>query len=64
VNDNKIEWHYIDPHFCACKHALPCSGTGPQQNGYIKSLIGSLRDECLNEEPFDNLADARRSLAS
>jgi putative transposase len=35
----------------------------PQQNGYIESYNGSLRDECLNEEIFDSLADARRTLA-
>ena len=35
----------------------------PQQNGYIESFNGSLRDECLNEEIFDSLADARRKLA-
>ena len=35
----------------------------PQQNGYIESFNGSLRDECLNEEIFDMLADARRTLA-
>ena len=50
ANDNKVEWHYIDP-------------GKPQQNGYIKSFNGSLRDECLNEEIFDSLADARRTLA-
>ena len=44
------EWHYIDP-------------GKPQQNGYIESFNGSLRDECLNEEIFDSLADARRKLA-
>ena len=32
-------------------------------NGYIESFNGSLRDECLNEEIFDSLADARRKLA-
>jgi len=50
ANDNKVEWHYIDP-------------GKPQQNGYIESFNGSLRDECLNEEIFDTLADARRILA-
>ena len=35
----------------------------PQQNGFIESFNGSLRDECLNEEIFDSLADARRTLA-
>ena len=50
VNDDKVEWHYIDP-------------GKPQQNGYIESFNGSLRDECLNEETFDSLVDARRKLA-
>lgn len=35
ANDNGVEWHYIDP-------------GKPQQNGYIESFNGSLRDECLN----------------
>ena len=48
--ENGVEWHYIDP-------------GKPQQNGYIESFNGSLRDECLNEEIFDCLADARRKLA-
>jgi len=47
---NKVAWHYIDP-------------GKPQQNGFIESFNGSLRDELLNEELFDNLADARRKLA-
>ena len=50
ANDNGVEWHSIDP-------------GKPQQNGYIESFNGSLRDECLNEEIFDSLADARRMLA-
>jgi putative transposase len=50
ANDNKVEWHCIDP-------------GKPQQNGYIESFNGSLRDECLNEEIFDSLAEARRKLA-
>ncbi len=50
AKDNKVEWHYIDP-------------GKQQQNGYIRSFNGSLRDECLNEEIFDSLADARRKLA-
>jgi putative transposase len=41
---NEIEWHYIDP-------------GKPQQNGFIESFNGSLRDEFLNEELFDSLAD-------
>ena len=31
--------------------------------GLIESFDGSLRDECLNEEIFDSLADARQKLA-
>ncbi|MBU3262222.1 IS3 family transposase [Roseovarius sp. PS-C2] len=50
ANDNNVEWHYIDP-------------GKPQQNAFIESFNGSLRDELLNEEMFDNLDDARRKLA-
>lgn len=50
ANDNNFEWHYTDP-------------GKPQQNAFIKSFNGSLRDECLNEEMFDRLDDARRKLA-
>ena len=50
AKDNDVEWHYIDP-------------GRPQQNAFIESFNGSLRDECLNEEIFDSLADARRKLA-
>ena len=47
---NGVAWHYIDP-------------GKPQQNPFIESFNGSLRDECLNEEMFESLADARRNLA-
>jgi putative transposase len=50
AKDRGVEWHYIDP-------------GKPQQNAFIESFNGSLRDECLNEELFDSLADARRKLA-
>ena len=50
ANDNKVDWHDIDP-------------GKPQQNAFIESFNGSLRDECLNEEMFDSLDDARRKLA-
>ena len=49
ANDNGGAWHYIYP-------------GKPQQNGYIESFNGSLRDEFLNEEIFDSLDDARRKL--
>ena len=32
----------------------------PQQNAYIESFNGKLRDECLNEHWFSNLREARR----
>ena len=50
AGDTGVAWHYIDP-------------GKPQQNGLIESFNGSLRVECLNEEIFDSLADARQKLA-
>ena len=50
AGDTGVAWHYIDP-------------GKPQQNGLIESFNGSLRDECLNDEIFDSLADARQKLA-
>ena len=50
ANENDVDWHYIDP-------------DKPQQNAFIESFNGSLRDELLNEELFDSLDDARRKLA-
>ncbi len=50
AGDTGVSWHHIDP-------------GKPQQNGLIESFIGSLRDECLDEEIFDSLADARQKLA-
>jgi putative transposase len=35
----------------------------PVENGYIESFNGRLRDECLNVEWFDSLADAQQKLA-
>ncbi len=31
----------------------------PQQNGFVESFNGQFRDECLNEEVFSSLAEAR-----
>jgi len=42
-----VRLHFIDP-------------GKPQQNGFIESFNGKLRDECLNEHWFLSLADARR----
>ncbi|SES35483.1 Integrase core domain-containing protein [Tranquillimonas rosea] len=47
---NRVLWHYIAP-------------GKPQQNAFIESFNGSLRDELLNEESFDTQDDARRKLA-
>jgi putative transposase len=35
-----------------------------QQNGYVESFNGKLRDECLNVSWFENLWDARRKIAA
>ena len=45
--ENRVEWHYIAP-------------GKPQQNGFMESFNGKLRDECLNEHVFSSLAQARR----
>ena len=47
--DRQIEWHYIAP-------------GKPQQNGYVESFNGRLRDECLNETLFASLSHARSVL--
>ena len=45
-NRTGVAWHYIAP-------------GKPQQNGFVESFNGKFRDECLNEEVFANLAEAR-----
>jgi putative transposase len=45
--DNAVEWHYIAP-------------GKPMQNGFVESLNGRLRDECLNEHLFRTLPAARQ----
>ena len=47
---NDADWHYINP-------------GKPQQDGFIESFNGSLRDELLNEEIFDMLDEACCKLA-
>ena len=44
-----LDWHYIAP-------------GKPQQNAFVESFIGRLRDELLNEEIFADLGHARRLL--
>jgi len=47
----RVTWHYIEP-------------GKPVQNAYIESFNSRLRDECLNEHAFLNLAEAREIIAS
>jgi len=42
-----VGWHYIAP-------------GKPTQNAFVESFNGRLRDECLNDNLFGNLAEARR----
>ena len=46
TNRTGTSWHYIAP-------------GKPQQNAFVESFIGRFRDECLNEEVFAGLAEAR-----
>ena len=45
----RVEWHYIDP-------------GKPQQNAFVESFNGRLRDEFLNETLFTSLTQARVEL--
>jgi len=47
----RVEWHYISP-------------GKPQQNAFIESFNGRLRDELLNETLFGSLSHAREALAT
>jgi len=49
--ETRVEWHYIAP-------------GKPQQNAFIESFNGRLRDELLNETLFVSLAHARAVLAA
>jgi putative transposase len=49
--ETRVEWHYIAP-------------GKPQQNAFIESFNGRLRDELLNETLFTSLAHAQEALAS
>jgi putative transposase len=48
--ERDVAWHYIAP-------------GKPQQNAFVESFNGRLRDECLNETLFSSLAHAREELA-
>ena len=45
--DTGVGWHYIAP-------------GKPMQNAFVESFNGRLRDGCLNEHIFANLAEARQ----
>ena len=45
-----LHWHTIQP-------------GRPMENGYVESFNGRFRDECLNENWFTDLADAREKIA-
>lgn len=47
AHEAHIDWLYIQP-------------GKPMQNGYIESFNGKLRDECLNENWFINLQEAKQ----
>lgn len=49
ADQSGVGWHYIAP-------------GKPQQNGFIESFNGRLRDELLNETLFGSLAHARAAL--
>ena len=49
--EHQVGWHYIAP-------------GKPQQNAFVESFIGKLRDECLNETLFTSLPQARAVLAA
>ena len=47
--ENGVGWHFIQP-------------GRPMENGYVESFNGRLRDECLNENWFSDLAEARSTI--
>jgi putative transposase len=47
--ENQVQLHFITP-------------GRPMENGYIESFNGKFRDECLNENWFIDLADAREKI--
>jgi len=50
VYEQGLQWHTIQP-------------GRPMENGYVESFNGRFRDECLNENWFSDLADAREKIA-
>ena len=48
--ETRVDWHYIAP-------------GKPQQNAFVESFNGRLRDELLNETLFTSLSHVREALA-
>ncbi len=48
-NENNISLHFIDP-------------GEPTQNGFIESFNGKFRDECINQNRFKNLKEAKTKI--
>ncbi len=51
TQDSRIEWNYVAP-------------DKPQQNSFVESFNGRLRDECLNETLFASLSHARSVMSA
>jgi putative transposase len=49
ITSNRVHWHYIQP-------------GKPNQNAWVESFNGRLRDECLNMHTFSDLEEARHTL--
>jgi putative transposase len=47
--EHEVRWQFIEP-------------GKPIQNAFIESFNGRFREECLNEQVFESLADARRKI--
>lgn len=47
--ENGVDWQFIEP-------------GRPMENAYVESFNGKFRDECLNENWFTDLADARQKI--
>lgn len=50
AEESRVAWHYIAP-------------GKPVQNAFVESFNSRFRDECLNEEVFASLAEARTVIA-
>jgi putative transposase len=49
ADDNNVDIHFIEK-------------GKPMQNAFVESFNGKFRDECLNEEWFETITDARNKI--